>query len=76
MKPIILLFSFLISMQIFAQKSEYRYASIRLGYNQGFSMQPGFNANKYLSTPNGEMNQVFRVDKYYSTYSGLDGLVK
>ena len=28
------------------------------------------------STPNGEMNQVFRVDKYNSNYSGLADLFK
>jgi len=69
-KYLILLFSLLISIQIYAQKSEYRYASIRLGYNQGFSMQPGFYANKYLSTPNGEM-QLTPVDSYLGYTPGF-----
>ena len=55
MKYIILVFSLILSLQVFSQKSEYQYFSIRLGYNQGFSSQPGFNANKYLKTPLGEM---------------------
>ena len=70
MKYFLIIVSFLISLHVFSQKSEYQYFSLRLGYNQGFSSQPGFNANKYLNTPNGEM-QLTPVDSYLGYTPGF-----
>ena len=70
MKYYFVLISFLISLQVFSQKSEYQYFSFKLGYNQGFSTQPGFNVNKYLSTPAGEM-QLTPVDSYLGYIPGF-----
>ncbi len=70
MKYLFILFSFLLSLQVFSQKSEYQYFSLRLGYNQGFSSQPGFNPNKYLNTPQGEM-QLTPAESYMGYMPGF-----
>ncbi len=72
MKYLFILFSLLLSLQAFSQKSEYQYFSLRLGYSQGFSGQPGFMANKYLNTPAGEM-QLTPVDSYIGYMPGFVG---
>ncbi len=63
MKYLLILVSLLFSLYAFSQKSEYNYGAIKFGYSQGFSPQPGFNKNKYLKTPLGEM-QLTPVSSY------------
>jgi len=70
MKYFLLIIVFAVSIQVTAQKSEYRYFSMRFGYSQGFSGQPGFNPNKYLNTPNGEM-QLVPADSYMGFMPGF-----
>ena len=73
MKKYILILAILfLSIQMNAQKNEYRYFSLKLGYSQGFSGQPGFNANKYLNTPYGEM-QLIPVGSYMGFFPGFSG---
>ncbi len=57
MKKIILFLiaGLLISIQSFSQKNEYRYIALKFGGSHGFSPTPGMNENKYLDTPDGEM---------------------
>jgi len=71
-KYILFIALLLIGIQSFAQKNEYRYFSIKLGYSQGFSGQPGFNPAKYLNTPYGEM-QLTPVDSYMGFMPGFTG---
>ncbi len=66
---IILLF---IGIQNYAQKNEYRYFSLKLGYSQGFSGQPGFNPYKYLNTPYGDM-QLSPSGSYLGFIPGFSG---
>ena len=70
MKYFFILFSFLLSIHAFSQKNEYQYFSLRFGYSQGFSTQPGYNENKYLKTPDGEM-QLKPVDSYLGYTPGF-----
>ncbi|MBN2757426.1 MAG: outer membrane beta-barrel protein [Bacteroidales bacterium] len=53
-----LLIIILVSIQAFSQKSEYQYFAVRFGATHGFSAQPLFNANKYINTPDGEMQAI------------------
>jgi len=44
-----------ISINSFSQNNEYQYIALKFGASHGFSGTPAFNANKYLITPDGEM---------------------
>jgi hypothetical protein len=67
MKRIIfyLIATLFVTINGFAQKNEYRYIAIKFGASHGFSQTPGFNPNKYLNTPVGEM-QISPVSSAYA----------
>ncbi len=60
---ILLIIGLWISTISFSQKNEYQYIALKFGGSFGFSGAPGFNANKYLNTPDGEM-QVTPVSSF------------
>lgn len=66
MKKLILLISIglLTSTLLYAQKNEYRYLALKFGLSNGFSPKPGFNENKYLYTPVGQMQVSPTGSKY------------
>ena len=71
-KYILTVIALILSLQLTAQKNEYRYFSIKLGYSQGLSGQPSFNPAKYLNTPVGEM-QLAPVENYLGYMPGFTG---
>jgi hypothetical protein len=55
-KAVIFLFAgFIISIQSYSQKNEYIYPTLKFGMSHGINPSPLFNANKYVYTPDGQM---------------------